>query len=98
MSIFKFTPALIIALLVMSSSAFAMVFGGSNLGIMGYPKHSCSKPYKPFEFTSQFEVDNYNRQLAMYIGCIKEYVENANNDIERIQEAAKSAIDEAKSL
>lgn len=86
-------------------TATAIVFGGSNLGILGYSEHDCIKPYKPTEpysFDSQWEVDLYNSQvdtynfeLDQYISCIREYVENANNDIERIKEKYQNAIDEA---
>ncbi len=95
--------------LMASSNSFGLVLGGSNLGFRGYEDHTCSKPYvapiKPYSFDSQWEIDSYNRQVTQYnyeleafIGCIKEYVENANNDIKRISEAINEAIDEANSL
>ena len=87
-----------LTLLTVSLPAHALIFGGTNLGFMGYPEHECMQPYKPFEFTDQFQVDQYNRDFERYIDCIKEYVENADNDIKRIQEAAEAAIDEAKSI
>ena len=87
--------------------AQAMVLGGSNLGMMGYDSHSCGykpdKPYKPFSFSNQYEVDNYNNkvetynsEIDTYITCIQEYIENADNDINRIIEARNEAIREAK--
>lgn len=95
---YKLGIAVLASVLIISSSAIAMVFGGSNFGIMGYPEHTCNQPHKSYEFTSQFEVDHYNNELERYIECIQEYVEYANNDIKRIQEAAEAAIDEANSL
>lgn len=80
------------------NAAMAYVFGGSNLGFLGYPKHSCSQPYKPFQFTSQSQVNMYNADLEVYFNCIDSYVENAKNDIDRIIEAANEAISEANSF
>ena len=83
----------------------AMIFGGSNFSITGYPSHSCmkpTKPYKPYSFNSQLEIDSYNTEvefynseLEQYLSCIDEYIENVNNDIKRIKEKAQEAIDEA---
>ena len=100
-----------IALIILtaSSNSFGIVFGGSNLGFLGYEEHTCSAPYstptKPYSFDSQWEIDNYNRKVEQYnneleefVDCIKQYVENANNDIKRIREAIDEAIDEANSL
>lgn len=85
--------------------AFAIVFGGTNLGMFGYPSHECTKPLKPirpYSLDSQWEIDSYNSdvdlynfELRRYIDCIEEYVENAGYDIERIKEKAQEAIDEA---
>ncbi len=93
-------------LFLLPSVAFAIVFGGSNLGFMGYPDHSCttpySKPIKPYRFNDQWEIDQYNSrvssynyELETYMGCIDEYVENAKNDLKRIKEKANAAIAEA---
>jgi len=92
-----------------SPIALAIVFGGSNLGLFGYPNHTCSKPYskptKPFRFNSQWEIDrynseveSYNAEVETYMDCIREYVDNAKNDIQRVKEKANEAISEANSL
>ena len=103
----------LVALLVMSAMiptiVFGLVLGPSNLGMFGYPQHNCSppysKPYKPYSFDSQWEVDNYNAEveaynyeIGIYFDCINEYLEAANNDIKRISERMDEAIDEANSL
>jgi hypothetical protein len=77
------------------AGANAYVPGGTNFGILGYPEHSCRKPFKPYQFNDQYELDNYRDEVQAYIDCINEYVENAGNDIERIKESAESAIGEA---
>jgi hypothetical protein len=96
---------LIVLTMLFPLNAYAVVFGGSNLGYGGYPSHDCikpTKPFKPYSFNSQWEVDSYNSradlynsQLSQYVSCIDEYIENANNDIKRIKEKAQEAIDEA---
>lgn len=90
----------------LSNSALAIVIGGTNLGVFGYPDHSCRKPHKPikpYSLNSRWEVDSYNRQvdsynfeLQRYIACMKEYLENASNDMKRIEEKMEEAIAEAK--
>lgn len=86
-----------IALLLASASAGASVFGGSNLGYSGYPEPACRKPYEPYS-SSRMDREIYQDEVDRYIRCIKDYLENANNDIERIREAQEEAITEAKRL
>jgi hypothetical protein len=90
--------------MVVPVTVFAIVIGGSNLGMFGYSSHDCTKPtkpYKPYSFSDQWQIDSYNSEVDLYnsereryVSCIKEYVENANNDIERIKEKAQEAINE----
>lgn len=91
--------------LVAAGAAHAVVLGGSNLDFMGYPEAKCIKPEKPTKpFTRDswavnsynLQVDSYNAEFDVYISCVKKYLENANNDIERIRESMKKAIDRAK--
>ncbi len=89
--------------------ADARVSGGSNLA-GGYANHRCHKPTKPSKpdsFNNQWRipqwelnaynasVSNYNTKLESYNACITRYVENANNDIERIRQKAEKAASEA---
>jgi hypothetical protein len=91
------------------SVASAIVLGGSNLGLFGYPAHECHRPYsrpvEPYEFTSQWEVDlynsevdRYNSQIEMFIRCIEDYIANAKNDVERIKEKVDEAIRDVEAL
>jgi len=93
---------------MVSSGTVAMVFGGSNLGLFGYPSHTCSPPYskpvKPYSFTDQWQIDQYNSEVEDYNyemqsfrDCIRSYVDNAKNDIKRIKKKANEAINEANS-
>ena len=95
MKVFKSVLASFIIFPLTASLAFSYVYGGSNLGYGGYPSHYCTKPYKPYSFETQYEVDSYNMEVQIYIDCINEYVGNARNDIDRITEQANQAINEA---
>ena len=90
------SAALFCFLLMFSQVANALVYGGSNLGYMGYPESSCRKPYKPYSPISQYEADSYNEDMRRYVQCVKDYLENANNDIKRIREAMQNEVDKAK--
>ncbi|MDT8376873.1 MAG: hypothetical protein RQ867_09115 [Mariprofundaceae bacterium] len=89
----------------------AAASAGSNLSA-GYPSHRCHKPAKPPRPDSlnnrwripRWELDaynssvsRYNAELEIYNGCITRYVENANEDIERIRQKAGKAVLEANS-
>ena len=94
--------AVLLTLSLVASISHSIVFGGSNLSLSSYPSANCykpSKPYKPYSFSSQWEVDSYNSKvdsynssMRIYTNCINTYVENAQNDIERIKEAISDAI------
>ena len=91
-----------------SYQCVAGVSGGSNLGLSGYPEHSCGlKPMEPLAETymrdsdwetviNDMQMDGHDTLLSMYVDCINEYVDNANNDIKRIREAISAASDAAK--
>ena len=102
----KRRATLLLLLASLSGSVFAIVLGGTNLGVFGYPDHTCrkpNKPLKPYSFNSRWEIDSYNSQVdsynlerQRYIDCVKEYLENASNDIKRIEEKIEETIAEAK--
>jgi hypothetical protein len=58
------------------------------------PSHSCSKPFKPYQFNSQWELDNFNDDVQRYKRCILDFVEEQNEAAENHREAASDAIDE----
>jgi hypothetical protein len=104
----KHRAIMLLLLASLAGSVFAYVIGGTNLSFLGYPDHSCrkpNKPIKPYSFDNRSEVDTYNGQvdsynfeLQRYITCVKEYLENAGNDIKRIEEKMDGAVAEAKRL
>jgi hypothetical protein len=77
-----------------------VVFGLSSIAAadMFRPSHYCSKPYKPFEFDSQREVDNFNDDVEDYSRCINDFVEEQTEEAQKHQRAAEDAIDEWNSF
>lgn len=95
----------VLVLLLAPSPGGAFIVGGSNFGSFIYPAHSCGMkpilPSKPFAFSSQQDIDDYNEKIKAYnktikeySSCINEYLDNANRDMQRIREKAKDAVDE----
>lgn len=58
------------------------------------PSHSCSKPFKPFEFSSEFELDMFNSDVEDYKYCISEFVDEQQEQAQDHLDAAAEAIDE----
>ena len=54
--------------------------------------HSCSEPYKPYQFTTQYEVDTYNDETEEFRTCIEDYIEEQNDAVRDHQRAAEDAI------
>ena len=55
---------------------------------------SCSKPYKPFEFSDEYEYENFIDEVKEYKQCIMDFIEEQNEAIRNHQESAQDAIDE----
>ena len=72
------------------------------------PSHYCSKPtkpYKPYSFSSQWELDSYKiymesfyNDVETYKNCIEDFVEEQNNAVRKHNSAAEEAIDEWNSF
>jgi hypothetical protein len=78
-------------------SATALVFGPSNLSLMGYPEHRCMQPRIPYS-DDQYLWDSFRRQALEYVDCVDRYVAAGNNDIRAIQDAQREATNEADSF
>lgn len=60
-----------------------------------YPESpSCSKPYKPFEYSDEYEYENFIDEVKEYKRCIMNFIEEQNEAIRNHQEAAQEAINE----
>lgn len=70
--------SLIGSFLFSTAGIFILISPGSALAYCYKP----SVPYKPYSFTSSFEVDSYNRKVDQY-----------NNDLRRYQSCVRSEID-----
>ena len=95
----KFYVALMI-FLIFQMPVHASVFG-SNLGVMGYPKPTCMKPWnKPMQPYSMdqyaiqsynTQVDNYNQSVREFNRCLDTYLQAARNDIDAISSHIRAA-------
>ena len=79
-------------------SLLILICTSSVLADMFSPSHYCSKPYKPYEFTEQWQVDSFNYDVERYSECIQDFVEEQNDAVRKHQEAANDAIDEWNSF
>jgi len=80
----SFTIITILTILAFSS-AYADMF---------QPSHSCSKPYKPYQFNSEWEYENSVNQVNSYKRCISDFVDEQNEAIDNHSNAAEDAIDD----
>jgi len=62
------------------------------------PSHSCSKPYKPYQFDSDWEVRQFQDDVEDYKRCINDFVEEQEDAVRKHQEAAQEAVDEWNSF
>lgn len=75
--------------------AVAMAAMGNLALADGYePSPSCMKPSKPYQFTSQWEIDSFKDDVDRYRRCIKDFVAEQERAIEVHRNAASSAIDQ----
>ena len=79
------------------------VAAGSNLPD-GYPDHACGErprvPERPEKFETEEAIAEYNQRVDAYnasmerlVACVREYLDNAAADIERIRARSREAID-----
>ncbi|MBA6287305.1 hypothetical protein [Colwellia sp. MB3u-4] len=79
-------------------SLFILIFSLPVLADMFTPSPLCSKPYKPYEFTEQYQVDSFNNDVQRYKRCIQDFVDEQNNAVRKHEQAADNAIDEWNSF
>ena len=76
-----------------STYAHALVFGPSNFSFGGYEEPSCYDPYVPYGGDST-SWELFKLDLETYTQCIKDYLEGAKNDRDRITEKMNEVIDD----
>lgn len=87
---------ILITSLLFTFNAYSYVYGGSNI-YGNYPSFNEIEPNKPYT-NDEYAWQNYQREVERYINNAKEYAENANNDIQRIQEEKAKAVESANQL
>ena len=73
-------------------AAFTVVHAEST------PMHYCSKPVKPYKFTSEWEVQSFNNDVETYKRCIEDFVDEQESAVKKHRAAASDAIDEWNSF
>ena len=94
-------PVLVIALLAAPAAAQPLSTGGTNMPPDFYPKPKCEPAGKlpvqpgnnPDAMNSyNLKVRTYNQRAAALNICMKDYVDNAQNDINTIQKTVRDAV------
>ena len=97
-------PGLIIALLAALAAAQPLSTGGTNMTSDFYPRPKCEPvgkaPVQPGNNpdamnTYNMKVRVFNQKVAAMNICMKDYVDNAQNDINTIQKTVRDAVAEA---
>ena len=83
--------------LMAPTMSFAAVYGGSNLGFGGYPEFTEVAPTPPYTH-DQYAWESYRQEVEDYTRKAKQYVEDADSDIKRVQEAQQYAIEKANAV
>lgn len=86
MSAMRLTKLQILAglLSLLASGAMADMF---------QPTPYCSKPNKPYKFTSQWELDSFRSDVETYKSCILRFVREQQEASKKHMDAAGEAID-----
>ncbi len=72
-----------------------LVFTYSPLNADSYADSpSCSKPFKPSQFSDEDDYENFLSEVRDYKQCIMDFIEEQNEAIRTHQKAAQNAIDE----
>ena len=77
--------ALTITLTMLSGTAFADMFEPSN---------SCTEPYKPYQFESEWELESYKSDVEFYRDCLSRFIDEQNEEAQNHIDAAESAAQE----
>jgi hypothetical protein len=58
------------------------------------PSHNCSKPFKPYQLNSEFEIDNYKTKVKRYKSCLQVFIADQNKEALNHANSADEAADE----
>jgi len=76
------------------TSFFLVVITSSFCYADSYVSHSCYQPSIPYQFTSEYEVTNFNSEVDTYKACIEDFIDEQNDAIRNHRDAAEDAIDD----
>lgn len=62
------------------------------------PSHSCTKPYKPFQFDSEADFETFMYMVKNYKACIQDFVDEQEDRIKKHQNAIDEAIEDWNSF
>jgi hypothetical protein len=81
---------------------FCLLFVFMNISVasadMFTPSPSCYRPSKPYQFNSQYEIDQFMDEVETYKQCINDFVEEQGDAVQNHRNAADEAIDEWNSF
>lgn len=77
----------VVALWLLLSATLAVA------GNVYYPEPNCRRPTIPSNRDSYF-VHKFNKELEAYTKCIKEYVRNAGDDIQQINQRVDAVVND----
>ena len=58
--------------------------------------HSCLKPYKPYKFEDEYELERFKGNVEEYTQCIDDFIEEQNDEAQEHLNAAEEAADEKR--
>lgn len=62
------------------------------------PSHSCSKPYKPFQFETETDYEKFLDQMKIYKTSIQDFVEEQEEKIKKHKNAINEAMEDWNSF
>lgn len=76
------------------AGVLAFMATGTALADDWTPSTRCMKPVKPYEFTSQYQVNSFKNEVEAYESCIDRFIKQQREQAKNHLEAAKKAVDE----
>ena len=81
----KFTHLIAITCLVLPVSSPAHLLS---------PSHNCSKPFKPYQLNSEYDIESYRTKVKRDKSCLQDFIAAQNDEALKHANAADEAADE----
>lgn len=85
----KQIPVIILYLLVVFSAGIPGVTAHESI-----PAHTCSKPAKPAQISSRWELETFQLANELFERCMFDYIRDQQKQSQRHEQAAQSTLDE----